>query len=322
MALTRSFPTQHPSGLPLVDHRRLMAGRLARNSDGTPRTGVLPAHANALVTGRASMAYDVGAFNAITARTAGGAEEIANDATTIVATTAAPGANSRIDVIWVRAQFQVLGDASNDVVFGVTQGAAAVSPTKPAVPAGALELATATIPSTATTTQSSGVVITQTFPYTAMAGGAVWFRNGTDLAAWTPADGALAYRIDTAEVYQRRAGAWKYASGDTGWVQIPLSNNWTNFAGTSYQGAEACKINGVVEVAGLVSNSSAANANPGVLIGTLPVGMRPKAYLMFTVWANGGARPVEVAPDGRIVVGDTAISAIRTSLAFSFRADN
>lgn len=321
MTLTRSLPTQHASGLPLIDQRRTTLGLFVRNTDGTARAGVLPAHANPLVVGRSSMGYDVGAFNAVTARTAAGAEQIANDGSVTVATTAAPGSNSRIDVIYVHARFQVLGDSANDVVFGVAQGTAAVSPTKPTIPPGALELATASIPSTATTTLSSGVVITQTFPYTAAAGGVVWFRNATDMAAWTPADGAAAYRIDTAEIYQRRGGAWKFASGDTGWVQIPLSNSWTNSTNTAYQGAEACKINGTVHVAGLVQNSSSINANPGVQIGTLPVGMRPKAYLIFTVWANGAGRPIEIGPDGRIVVGDTAISAIRTSLVCSFRAD-
>lgn len=321
MALTRSFPTQVPAGQPITDTRRTTAGLVVRNADGTPRPGVFPAAATPIVTGRASMGYDIAPFLAATSRLNTGVELISNDAVTLLAPAgyAAPQSNSRIDVIWVRSQFMQHADTNNDVVFGVTQGVAAPIPAKPAIPTGALELATATILSTTTTTAT--VVITQTFQYTASAGGAVWFRNGTDLATWTPADGALAYRIDSAEIYQRRAGAWKLALGDTGWVQIPLANGWGNFPGGAYQGAEACKVNGIVQVAGLVVNATPANANPGVVIGTLPVGMRPKAYLIFTVWANGGARTVEVGPNGNIVVGDTAISAIRTSLALSFRAD-
>lgn len=213
MTLTRSLPTQHASGLPLIDERRITAGRFARNADGTARVGVLPAHTNPLVTGRASMGYDVAAFNAVTARTSAGAEEIANDGSVTVATTAAPGANSRIDVIWVRSQFQVLGDANNDVVFGVTQGTAAVSPTKPSIPAGALELATATIPSTATTTLSSGVVITQTHPYTAAAGGVVIFKTKTDIDAWAAAEGSRALASDTNLLWVRRGSAWFAAPG-------------------------------------------------------------------------------------------------------------
>lgn len=218
MTLTRSLPTQHASGLPLIDERRTTLGLFTRNSDGSARVGVLPAHTNPLVTGRASMGYDIAAFNAVTARTAAGAEQIANDGSVTVATTAAPGSNSRIDVIWVRAQFQVLGDASNDVVFGVTQGNAAVSPVKPAIPAGALELATATIPSTATTTLSSGVVITQTHPYTAAAGGTVLARSRAELEAWSAPVGAVARALDTGLEWVRRPAP---SSGPLTWYVAP-----------------------------------------------------------------------------------------------------
>lgn len=209
MALTRSFPTQNPTGLSITDTRRVTAGLAVRNADGTPRPGIFPAHANPLVTGRATaplMAYDVAPFLAATSRINTGVELIANDASTTVTTTAAPASNSRIDVIWVRSQFVQHADANNDVVFGVTQGTAALTPTKPAIPTGALELATAEILST--TTQTSTAVITQTFPYTAAAGGMVWLRNAAEQAAYSPSDGASAYRIDLAAEMLRKGGAW------------------------------------------------------------------------------------------------------------------
>jgi hypothetical protein len=209
MALTRSFPTQNPAGLPITDTRRVTAGLVVRNTDGTPRPGVFPAHASPLVTGRATaplMAYDVAPFLAATSRLNTGIELIANDAATTVTTTAAPASNSRIDVIWVRSQFVQHADANNDVVFGVTQGTAALTPVKPAIPAGALELATAEILST--TTQTSTAVITQTHPYTATAGGVVWLRNATEQAAWTPTNGAIAYRLDLGAHLFRRGGVW------------------------------------------------------------------------------------------------------------------
>lgn len=209
MTLTRSLPTQHASGLPLIDERRTTMGLFARNADGSVRTGVLPSHQNALVTGRASMGYDIAAFNAVTARTAAGAEQIANDGSVTVTTTAAPTANSRIDAIYVRAQFVVLGDASNDVIFGVVQGTAAVSPAKPSIPAGALELATATIPSTATTTTSSGVVITPTHPYTAAAGGIVLMRSLTERDAWAAPENAIVRVIGSGAEYRRVGAAWE-----------------------------------------------------------------------------------------------------------------
>lgn len=257
MTLTRSLPTQHASGLPLVDERRITAGRFARNADGTTRVGVLPATIGALVAGRASMGYDVAAFNAVTARSTAGAEEIANDGSVTVATTAAPGSNSRIDVIWVRSQFQILGDANNDVVFGVTQGTAAVSPLKPAIPAGALELATATIPSTATTTLSSGVVITQTFQFTASAGATVRFRNDTEALAWAAADGSEAYSAGSGLTFTRANGVWTAAGGFVipGSSQVSAEGGGSITVGTDgtivFSGATAINIDGIFDGSGM-----------------------------------------------------------------------
>lgn len=209
MATTRSFPTQHPSGISITDTRRVTAGLVARNADGTPRAGVFPAGTAPLVTGRASMGYDVAPFLAATSRINTGVELIANDAVTVVTTTAAPASNSRIDVIWVRSQFAQHTDANNDVVFGVTQGAPAAIPGKPVIPAGALELATATILSTTTTTAT--VVITQTHPFTAAAGGTVWVRNAAEMAAWAAPNGAKVLRLDTGFEWSRVDGAWVHA---------------------------------------------------------------------------------------------------------------
>lgn len=232
MALTKTFPTQDASGLPITDTRRVLAGLVARNADGTPRAGIFPAHANPLVTGRASMGYDVAPFLAATSRVNTGIELIANDAVTVVATTAAPAANSRIDVIWVQPRFVQHADASNLPQFGVTQGVAAAVPAKPAIPAGALELATAEILSTTTTTAT--VVITQTHPYTAGAGAAVWLRNNAD--AWAAPDGSTAYRVDLKRMMDRVGGAWiTQGSGvavrtstaqATGGAYVPTAVTW------------------------------------------------------------------------------------------------
>lgn len=211
MALTKTYPTQDASGLSVTDTRRVTAGLIVRNADGTPRPGIFPAHTNALVTGRASMGYDVAPFLAATSRLNTGVELVANDAVTIVATTAAPGANSRIDVIWVQSRFVQHADASNLPVFGVTQGSAAAVPTKPAIPAGALELATAEVLSTTTTTATA--VITQTHQYTAAAGGVVLVRSKAELDAWNASNGSRAMALDTDLVWIRRAGTWFVTPG-------------------------------------------------------------------------------------------------------------
>lgn len=247
MALTKSFPTGDPGGLSIDDTRRIFAGLVAVAADGSPRLGVVPAHLNPLVTSTGSMAYSVAPFTAVTSRSGTGVVElVANDAATTVPTTAAPASNSRIDVIWVRCLFTGYTDPTGLPVFGVTQGTAGVSPSKPTIPAGALELATATIPSTAIGTNSAGVVITQTYLYTAAAGGVVRVRNSTELAAWVPADGAFAARLDTGSLMARAAGAWRplfprisLVAGATMVVAGPANvNNWST-VGTGDSTADA-----------------------------------------------------------------------------------
>lgn len=208
MALTDSLPTQDSGGLTIVDERLILAGDIVSTTGGAPRTGVLPSHTNALVTGLASMAVSVASFNGVFSRTGAGVEKAANNGATTVTIDTAPGSNSRLDVVWARAQFAASGDANSLVVFGKTTGTAAASPAKPAIPAGAMELATVLVPSTATTMQSSGVVITQTHQYTAMEGGTVLLRNQVEADAWTPHDGSKAYRLDLSAEFTRVGGQW------------------------------------------------------------------------------------------------------------------
>lgn len=209
MTLTPTLPTGEATGLSIAGRRRIQAGLVARAADGTPRTGVLPAHFNPLVTGRASvLGYDIAQFVAVTSRQAGGVEFVANDAPTplVPAVYGPPPANSRLDVIWARPQFEEYTDPGDVPLFGLTQGTAAFAPSKPVIPSGALELAVAEVKSTDTT--GATVIVTQTHRYTAMTGGVVAVRNADDLAAWAPADGARAFRHDTQEEFVRESGAW------------------------------------------------------------------------------------------------------------------
>lgn len=278
MAVTKSFPTQDAGGLSITDTRRVLAGIVARNADGTPRAGVLSAASAQIVTGRASMGYDVGVFTAATSRIAGGVELVANDALVTVATTAAPAANSRLDVIWVRSRFTQHTDGSNLPEIGVTQGTAAAVPTKPTIPAGALELATAEILSTTTTT--SAVVITQSARFTAAAGGVVPLRNATDQTAFTAADGQVGYRIDLGQHVYRQAGVWNPAV--------------RGMVGTA-----------LVEPANLVLGSSPA-AVPGLALAGMPTGV-PVLVEVGIVAVNGmsgGNRYIDVqAYNGATPVG-------------------
>lgn len=209
MVLSNPFPG-HTALTTFADLRRDLEGMVVRNAAGVMRAGVFPDHLNPIVTGRSDMKVNIGDFRAVQNR--GGAVLLANVGTdTSVTLPAAPGANKRIDLIYLTMRSAALGDAASTPIFGFVQGTASATPVAPPLPANlstAIPLATVEIPAGATTTLSAGVVITQVYPYTALAGGVVPVRNTVELAAWTPADGARAYCISDSSEYVRGGGAW------------------------------------------------------------------------------------------------------------------
>lgn len=183
------------------------------NSDGSPRGGVTSPIGVALVTATSSMNVSVAAFSGVAVRD-GGVVLLSNDGPTSVLLANAPVSNSRLDVIYAKqndASATVTSpDANNNAVLGVAQGTASASPAKPAIPDGALELATVQIPSTATATNSAGVVFTQTAAFTAAPRGEVVVRSITERNAWTTAQLDQVVRILNGESYiWRGANGWQ-----------------------------------------------------------------------------------------------------------------
>lgn len=138
-----------------------------------------------------------------------GAVVAVNDAPLKVTTTAAPGSNSRIDVIWVR-QHAVASDggpdADNIFQIGVTQGTAAASPTVPAIPTGAMALTQAVMTSGSVSTNA--LAYTHVHGWTASAGSPIPVRTQTERDALTGYDGLTVYRIDN-NVFETHDGtAW------------------------------------------------------------------------------------------------------------------
>lgn len=226
MALSRGF-IRNAATTPL-DARLMDQARLVQNADGSTRAGVLGA-IPALVTATSTtspMTVAIAAAPIVASRGIGdGAVVYSNDGVVNVTVAAAPGANSRIDVFWTRHQDDTVGDAagSNAPIFGVTSGAAAASPTKPAIPTGAVELATLRIYAGTTSTNGGANVLTQTYQMTAMQGGAVQFRTVTDLKAWTTAtDGQTATILG-------RPGIWQWSAAITKWApQFSLVGRYSN----------------------------------------------------------------------------------------------
>lgn len=208
-----------------VEVRKQLAGQFVQNADGTVRGGVLSGRRN-VVTTLATRNVGVGIVNLVRPTDGGlGALLGANESFETLAIAAAPAAGtSRIDLIWARANDSGSGQSNSNCIteFGVQTGTAAASnPQVPALPAGAEELATLLFPAGATTTQSAGVVLTESSRLTAATGGVVELRSQAQMDAFSAAEGQRVRRIDTTIEYVRESGAW-----------VPFASAWINFTPT------------------------------------------------------------------------------------------
>lgn len=232
MALTRSF-VRNAAMTPL-DARLMNMASLVCNADGSPRTGVLGGANASIVSAKATWHFRVQAAEFATSKgKADGVTLPTNDGVVDVPIAAgAPASNSRIDVLWVKHEDNTTGDTASLPIFGVTSGAAAASPDEPAIPTGALRLAT--LRAYASTTGASGGanVLTNVYQMTATRGGIVPFRTSTELAAWaTAVEGQLAFTLDNDGVALFSGGEWT-VPGPRALVrsrlQLSAINTWTN----------------------------------------------------------------------------------------------
>lgn len=232
MTLTRGF-VRNAAKTPL-DARLADMATIVCNADGSPRTGVL-GNANAsIVATTGTMNVTVAAAEFVASKgKADGVTIFTNDGTVNVAISAAPGANSRIDVIWVKHEDNTTGDAASLPIFGVTAGTAAASPTAPAIPTGALELAQLRIYAGTVATNGGSNVLTNTYQMTASRGGVVPFRTKADLDLWTnPVVGQRAYVTATEVDYKRLTNG-----GTPRWEKLTDSWNARKGASTSPVGS-------------------------------------------------------------------------------------
>lgn len=231
MALTDSFPG--PNGITdSIEAGKDLAGLIASNPDGTPRAGILAKGPGALVTGRSDLRVDIAPFKAALVRD-GAVRLIANDSVAQSPPFTLPTANSRIDVLYVKVNETLLGDATDGPAFGILEGAAAPIPTRPVlnIP-GALELSA--VPIAASDTGTSAAPIVNTAPFTAAAGG-TWETNGVDSNGWS-------YRVGVGgkRTYFRFFDSWAGnafgPAGGTNWSQSrasgilpPTGRTWDDF---------------------------------------------------------------------------------------------
>jgi hypothetical protein len=236
-----------PGPTSAADARLADAGLIATHAAGMAvRTGILygPGAAT-LVTGTAStapMTVNVAAHHWVTTRgTADGVYRGAAETVRTVNIAAAPAANSRIDVVYVKqndAASTVSPDGTTGDVYDVAQGTAAATPTKPAIPVGALELATLTIAAGATSTNGAGVTIANTARLTVARGARIPVRNQAERDALTGYPGLEVWRLDSdATQIQGAAGTWRtvdqptlgYSGTVTAGSAAPASGATTEF---------------------------------------------------------------------------------------------
>jgi len=284
------------------DTRYLFSGLVVCNADGSPRGGVLsPVNVN-LVTASATMNVSVARFQGATVRD-GGVILLANDGAANVLLDAAPGANSRIDVIFAKqndaSATVTVPDADNVPVLGFVKGTASATPTKPALPIGALELATVLIPSGATATNSGGVVITQTAAFTASAGGTVPFRTKAALDLWTTAqkDQQAGVLADSTR-FRYTGTAWEQ-TGST----VQLQMDATNSVITSTQQR------GIAKITGAAATTITKTVTFPVAYSTIPV---------VTATAIGGRAVGAFNASGLITVSGTEVVSIYATTATGF----
>lgn len=232
------------------------------------RAGVFYGGTDAIVSGTGTMSYNVGAFTAALSRGgSSGTVLLANDGTVNIATTAAPGSNSRIDTVYVwQREFSLDGTDSNPVI-GVAQGTAAASPTAPSLAAfpGALALANITVPAGVTAT-NTGTTIAQVAPFTATAGGIIAFRTTTERDAATVGLNQKCVVLSNGAEYQKTASGWRTLN----FPKTAFTPSWTNLTIGSGSNTGFYKIvNG--ECFGEIVTTLGSGLSVGAAAFTLPV---------------------------------------------------
>lgn len=251
-----------------LDARRDMSGLfICDKTTMMPIAGILDRSQDNLVTGRGdSMSVTVHPFNAVLNRY--GALLIQNDGNVNVPLNAAPSANSRIDVVYVKQNEtrSPMSDSSDVPTFGVVNGTAAAVPVAPAVPDGALALAQVLLPAGVSNTAASGVVITQTYIGAAMKGDMLRVQTSAQRDALTGVpDGTLLHNVaDNCDYVRTPSGKWAKTrdiisvnapyTKDTWW----LSREWDT-----------------VIVSGSVKYDSSGQQNHAIAKETVPAGWRP-----------------------------------------------
>lgn len=234
MALSKGFVTT--AATTALDGRLLEQGLVVKNVGDVPRAGLLYGDVSP-VKSTSSMNVSI-ADQAVFALSRGnndGVNIVTNVGLATVTLASAPSSNSRYDLIYVKHNDTEKGDANSNPVFDKVTGTAAASPTIPALPVGAMALATVLVPAGVTATNASGVVITNNVPGTALLGSPIRYRSTAEMIsdATVAVEGSLAY-VKGGGDYYLRGGVWRRVDA-TPYVRVVQPNGTSITSGTTPQ---------------------------------------------------------------------------------------
>lgn len=297
------------------EHAAILAGMVVKSAAGVPRAGVFPRGPGSLVTARPDMRVNVLPQELLHVKE--GARFAALTETIDVVVPNAPAANSQYNIVCYVGSDQKLTGVASTSDFVVVAGTPSATPSDPALPDGAIAIARVAVPSTATATNSAGVVITPLHPFTAMAGGVVLFRSSAELTAWVAGAGQHAHDLATGDDYIRSVSGWTLVGGATVGTITAVAGPFTLSADS-----KLTKRGTRVDLNLLAARNAPITA--GVVILTLPEGFRPAVTHVFPLALVSGASPgigwLTVDPAGVISVGayltNTASLALRAEISF------
>lgn len=239
---TGANPATPTVGVVTAEDARLSNGAgFARLSSGLAvRTGVLYHGVQTILSSSAttapSMTVNVAGLAAVTQKAiAEGVYVPSSTGNTVLDIAPAPGANSRIDVVYVMqrdASSLTSPDGVTQAELGVVTGTAGATPAKPAIPVGAVEVGTVTVSAGATATNNATVAIATTCRWTVPLGAPIPVRNAAERDLIVGYDGMVVDRLDL-ECLERHDGATWYEPG-TSFVRARMGtlgnygSAWTN----------------------------------------------------------------------------------------------
>jgi hypothetical protein len=290
---------------------------LATNSidPGDIRQGVLYNGQQVLLNATSGLTVTVPALHFVGSKAySNGAYLGFNSTPATVTVPAAPTVGlKRIDVLYVVQQDAgalVSADGTTAAVFGVHQGVASSTPSKPALtdapaaPVGAVEVGTITWDSTtsvptATNASAAGAScsLATTCQWTTTRGAPVPVRNQAERdATFNPWDGLEVYRLDQHAIDAYTNGSWgwqTYSPTITGATTSPTLGTGSVVVGRYQQDGKT------VTVSGLIHFGTGATFGSGNLVISLPVTPQGGSITLGTVvvfpsgtfWAQGWAQP-------------------------------